>query len=355
MLDFREPLHPREDPRRLVRDRPPGNLFRDQPLFPERPFREQRFNPEPRFNPELRRNMLPEYQRRNSKPQGLTAQDARQHDDELAYLRARVTQQDAELRRSERRTMMADPGPEFVPRENRRLESLSGRRNYASGGNYLRDYSVDRASIGRRHDRLDYPNPLEFAEERKPRNLRPTDIMMFDPTKHSAAFFIRRFRHIAELEGSGPVLRILPMCLERDALEWHNGLSSRVRQEMNQDLSIWEDELLREYRPNRFESLKKAKIIKFRFDDTFMSLSQYLTRKTNHLHDTGMDDEDIIIRYLWQGLNANLALATLIREEGDMIEAFNRRVRNNEVAAKRVHDLNRPRKATQSATNSVRV
>lgn len=61
---------------------------------------------------------------------------------------------------------------------------------------------------------------------------------MFDPTKHGAAFFIRRFRHIAELEGSGPVLRILPMCLQKDALEWHNGLSSRVRQEVNQDLFI---------------------------------------------------------------------------------------------------------------------
>ena len=44
-----------------------------------------------------------------------------------------------------------------------------------------------------------------------------------------------------------------------------------------------------------------------------------------------------------------------MREEGDTIEAFNRRVRNNEAAAKRVHDLNPPRKATQPATNSSRV
>ena len=72
---------------------------------------------------------------------------------------------------------------------------------------------------------------------------------MFDPQKQSAAFFIRGFRHTAELEGSGPVPRILPMCLENDAPEWHNELSSRVRQEMNHDLSVWEDELFRDIPP----------------------------------------------------------------------------------------------------------
>ena len=121
---------------------------------------------------------------------------------------------------------------------------------------------------------------------------------MFDPQKQSAAFFIRRFRHTAELEGSGPVRRILPMCLENDALEWHNGPSSRVRQEMNHDLSVWEDELLRGYHPNGFESLKKAENMKFRFDDSSTTLSQYLTRVTNHLHDAGIEGEDMIVRYL---------------------------------------------------------
>ena len=46
---------------------------------------------------------------------------------------------------------------------------------------------------------------------------------------------------------------------------------------------------------------------------------------------------DTVVRYLWQGLDANLALATPMREEGDAIEGVNRRVRNNEAAAKRVH------------------
>ena len=330
----------------------------------------------------LFRPNLFENPRRNSEPRVQLRQPANQDHNELAYLRERVAQQEAELRRSR----ITDPGPEFVPRENRRLESLSGhqyhppplnpyqgygyqapndRRGYVpdnprGGFNPVvpdnprgplnppadrREYDYPILPEGRR--RYDNPNP---PEERRPRNLRPADVMMFDPQKQTAAFFIRRFRHIAEIEGSEPVLRVLPMCLEGDALEWHNGLSTRVRQEMNHSLAIWEDELLREYRPNRFESLKNAEKMRFRFDDSSMTLSQYLTRKTNHLHDAGVMDEDMIVRYLWQGLDANLALATPMRESGDTIESFNRRVRNNEAAAKRVHELNKPRQKSNFST-----
>lgn len=275
-------------------------------------------------------------------------------EDELAYLRSRVARQDAELRHR------ASAGPEFVLRENRRLESLSG-HHYNRGHDRVpppnerfrreryqpasqNEHFHERYQPNRQPRDYDYPDSAGHAPgERKPRVLRPADVMMFDPNKQSAAFFIRRFQHIAELEGNDPVLRVLPMCLEGDALEWHNGLSARVRQEMNGSLAIWEDELLREYRPNRFESLKKAENMKFRFDDATLTISQYLTRKTNNLHDAGVVDEDMIVRYLWQGLDANLALATPMREEGDTIENFNRRVRNNEAAAKRVHDLNKSR------------
>lgn len=135
-----------------------------------------------------------------------------------------------------------------------------------------------------------------------------------------------------------PVLRVRPMCPEGDALEWHNGPSARVRHEMNQSPAIWEDELLREYQPNRFESMKTAAKMRSRFDDPSLTLSQYLTRKTNHLHGAGVMDEDMVVRYLWQGLDANLALATPTREEGDTIEGVNRRVRNVDAAAKRVHE-----------------
>ena len=42
---------------------------------------------------------------------------------------------------------------------------------------------------------------------------------MFDPQKQTAAFFIRRFRHIAELEGSDVVHQVLLTCLKEDALD----------------------------------------------------------------------------------------------------------------------------------------
>ncbi len=79
----------------------------------------------------------------------------------------------------------------------------------------------------------------------------------------------------------------------------------------------------------------------FRFEDKEQTLSQYLTRKINLLHDAKVQDEDIIVRHLWNGLEAQLALTTSLREDDDTIETFNRRVRNNEQAARKVWDLNK--------------
>ena len=151
---------------------------------------------------------------------------------------------------------------------------------------------------GHSNDRYENPALMDYEpEERRTRNLHPTEIMMFDPQIQSAAFFIRRLRHIAELEGSRPVHRILPMSLEDNALNRLDRLSSRIRQEINYDLSVWE--LLREYCPNRFQSLKKTENMKLRFEDSSITLSQYLTRKTNYLYTANIHDEDIIVRYLW--------------------------------------------------------
>ena len=224
---------------------------------------------------------------------------------------------------------------DWAPRANRRLETLSNRQRSLPA--MSRHRGMDRNFNNFSRDNRDPDHP-----EERPRSLRPSDIMIFDPVKHTVAFFIRRFSHIADIEGERAVLRVLPMCLaEGQAMEWHNSLSDTVRREMNQSLAVWEDELLREFRPNRFESMKKAEKIVFRFDDHSLSLSQYLSRKTNLLHDAGLDDEDLMVRYLWEGLEARLALATPLRETGDTLESFGRRVRNNEAAARRVHDLER--------------
>jgi hypothetical protein len=68
--------------------------------------------------------------------------------------------------------------------------------------------------------------------------LRFTNIMLFNSEKHSIAFFIKRFHHIAKLEELDSVLRILSMCFFESVLEWHNSLSRIIRQEMNQNLNI---------------------------------------------------------------------------------------------------------------------
>lgn len=116
----------------------------------------------------------------------------------------------------------------------------------------------------------------------------------------------------------------------------------RATCDWNRAVRIWEDELLREYRLNKFESLKKAEALTFRFDEKLI-FSQYLSRKTNLLHDVGIANEDIMINYFSDGLDIKLTLTTSLREDEDTFENFGRRVRQNESAAKRVHDLKKKR------------
>ena len=77
----------------------------------------------------------------------------------------------------------------------------------------------------------------------------------------------------------------------------------------------------------------------FRFDDKNLTLNQYFTRKTNLLHDAEIIDENIIIRYLWEDLESQLILVISMRKNDDIIENFDRRVRNNERVARKVYEL----------------
>jgi hypothetical protein len=80
----------------------------------------------------------------------------------------------------------------------------------------------------------------------------------------------------------------------------------------------------------------------FEFDDEIF-LSQYLSRKINLLHDASIHDEEIMISYLWEDLNVNLTLAILLREDDDTLESFERRVRLNKSATRRVHEQKKSR------------
>ena len=77
----------------------------------------------------------------------------------------------------------------------------------------------------------------------------------------------------------------------------------------------------------------------FRFDDKNLTLNQYFTRKTNLLHNAKIIDENIITRYLWKDLESQLILIIFIRENDNIIENFDRRVRNNERVARKIYEL----------------
>jgi hypothetical protein len=47
---------------------------------------------------------------------------------------------------------------------------------------------------------------------------------------------------------------------------------------MNQNLNIWKDELFREFKSNKFASLKKAKKLIFRFDESFYDKSIFFEK-----------------------------------------------------------------------------
>lgn len=48
-----------------------------------------------------------------------------------------------------------------------------------------------------------------------------------------------------------------------------------------------------------------------------------------------------MMRYLWKELKVNLVLITSLQESNNTFKNFNRRVRNNEIIIKKVHELKR--------------
>ena len=192
------------------------------------------------------------------------------------------------------------------------------------------------------HPDMEMRNPSisnEFrrnSQEPKGNRLLPVDVMLFDPAEGNVAFFTRRFRQIADLEGDRAVIRVLPMCLKGEALEWYTALDLESRTKMNRDITEWEAQLLQQYRPNTVDALKEAERLKFRFDQTnALSLNQYFTKKVNLLEDAGITDQVNVVRHLHAGLDAQLALVTRFERETTVAE-FIRSCRFHEPAARRV-------------------
>ena len=54
-----------------------------------------------------------------------------------------------------------------------------------------------------------------------------------------------------------------------------------------------------------------------------------------------MQNENIIVRYLWNDLKAQLTLTTSLREDNNTIKTFNWRIRNIKQVARKIWDLNK--------------
>ena len=162
--------------------------------------------------------------------------------------------------------------------------------------------------------------------------------MMYDSTKQTVKFFIRRFRHIIEFEKHKTILRVFSFCLKNDVLKWHNELFFIVQHEMNQNFVIWKDELLKKYRFDRFEFIRKTQKMTFKFEKNTI-FSQYFFKKTNTLRNDEIHDETLLIHYFWKNLNAQLILITSIRQNYDIVKSFNRRIKTNETTTKKMHDF----------------
>ena len=130
------------------------------------------------------------------------------------------------------------------------------------------------------------------------------------------------------------------MCLKKSVLKWHTNLSAFVKKKMNVNFRIWKNELLRKYRFNRFVFWKKAKNLVFRFDDS-LTFNQYFFQKTNLLHDVEITEKNMMIQYLWNEFEFHLQTTISRKKNGDFLKNFEKRVQQNKIAIRRVHELNK--------------
>ena len=111
-----------------------------------------------------------------------------------------------------------------------------------------------------------------------------------------------------------------------------------IQQKMNDNLIVWKNEFLKKYRFNKFDFLNKTKKMKFNFDnEKIFTLNQYFFRKINHLRDVDIQNEILLISYLWKKLNVQLILIIFFRENYDIVKNFDRRIKQNEIVVKKIH------------------
>ena len=109
---------------------------------------------------------------------------------------------------------------------------------------------------------------------------------------------------------------------------------------MNVNFRIWKNKLLRKYQFDRFAFRKKTKNFVFRFDDS-LTFSQYFFRKTNFLHNVKITEKNMMMQYLWNEFEFHLQATILRKKNDDFLKNFEKRVRQNEIAIRRIHEFNK--------------
>ncbi|KAI1618920.1 hypothetical protein EDD36DRAFT_480893 [Exophiala viscosa] len=186
--------------------------------------------------------------------------------------------------------------------------------------------SEDRVSQDRRHagslDRKEYTrngHPGDNEELLVKRNnlprLTPQTIMIWDPEDRSPRFFIDRYHFVATLYSTEEVLRVLPLCLAGDAIEWHGNLPWSVKQEMNTKMEKWDEQILAEYKPNTGEAYQRARRLRFRFGDSTLSLNSYLRQKAALLRDASIFDHAAIINEAWNGMDTEMKTRLVMKRD----------------------------------------
>jgi hypothetical protein len=184
--------------------------------------------------------------------------------------------------------------------------------------------------------------------------LRANDVMLWDPAKYSVRFFIDRLESVAAVEGVTAVLRVLPLCLTGDALDWHTSLPRYVQDQMNVSLEEWKIQLTAEFKPDVSKAHDAAFKLRFRFEDQDeLPLNSYLRRKRSLMTEAGMSDDRTIIYQTWRGLDIMLVAITPVID-GETWLQFCARVRQNESAAYRSWQSEQWRKKSDSRFNASR-
>ena len=134
------------------------------------------------------------------------------------------------------------------------------------------------------------------------------------------------------------VLASLPFGIHDLAREWFDSLSRDVRNEMNNSLDLWIDQLLRRFKDNSVQALSKADSMRHSFaDESQLTVREYITKKTQLYYEAGEEQEDLIVKRLHEGLDPTLALVVPLRTYDNSLADFTARVYIAEPAARVQH------------------